>query len=364
MPQHLTTYFNDFLAEIRPSEAQRAGMSDGHLQLRKRLREDEKLKDLIVSTFLQGSYRRYTAVRPKGEKRSDVDIIVVTRMSEAEFTPKAALDSFRPFLEEHYKGKYVEQGRSFGIKLSAVDLDLVVTAAPSEAQMGLYKKLESLLDVRLDEGADLAKSARELPQWKLEPLRIPDRDANTWQPTHPLAQISWTTEKNQECGTHYVNVVKALKWWRVHHASALPQYPKGYPLEHLAGACCPDGIGSVAQGVVLTLEKLTRDYQTFASAKQVPYLKDHGVAQNVLQRLSGEEFAAFHARVAEAAKTARSAFDADDVPTAANLWRELFGDKFPRPPGGDKTNGGGSKGGFTPHAGGPSNVGGGRFANG
>ena len=47
---------------------------------------DEDLKDIIVTTFLQGSYRRSTAVRPKQGKRSDVDIVVVTKLDKEELS--------------------------------------------------------------------------------------------------------------------------------------------------------------------------------------------------------------------------------------------------------------------------------------
>ena len=77
----LPTYFTKFLKEIRPTEKQREKCQTGHQTLRYRLDEDTNLKPILVSTFLQGSYRRATAVRPKGEAKLDVDIIAVTRLN-------------------------------------------------------------------------------------------------------------------------------------------------------------------------------------------------------------------------------------------------------------------------------------------
>ncbi len=65
----LPTYFTRFLKEIRPTEKQREKCKTGHQTLRDRLDEDTNLKPILVSTFLQGSYRRATAVRPKGEAK-------------------------------------------------------------------------------------------------------------------------------------------------------------------------------------------------------------------------------------------------------------------------------------------------------
>lgn len=361
---NLPSYFDDFLEEIRPTGPQIDGMKDGHERLRERLESFDDLKDIIVSTFLQGSYRRLTAVRPNGEKRSDVDVIVVTNLSEKDNTPAKALDRFIPFLDEYYKGKWEPQGRSFGISLSKVDLDVVPTSAPSEVdeKAGIYKSAALLKADSLDEVGDwrLAKSWMPLsewtgsvearrkqvnsePEWKTKPLRIPDRDKERWEDTHPIAQIQWTHAKNASCGSHYVNVVKVVKWWR---RRALPdlKYPRGYPVEHLVGVCCPDEATDVADLFTRTLEKMTSKYAAYAALKQTPFEADHGVpSHNVLSRVSGEDFATFHKAVSAAATAARKALDEEDLTKSANQWRDLLGDKFPRPP--ENKSGGGNSGG-------------------
>jgi hypothetical protein len=282
----LPSYFADFLSEIRPTLDQVDDFKCGHKTLRQRLKDDATLSPIIVSTFLQGSYRRATAIRPQKGQRSDADVVVVTRLSKDEYTPDKALDVFVPFLDTHYQGKYEKQGRSIGISLSYVELDLVITAAPSESEEGILQS-ESVTTEDTPEDIDdwriskswverahrslpnaqlLLKAARQEPEWKLSPLYIPDRDAKEWDATHPLAQIKWTWGKNARCNSHYVNIVKALKWWRRLKLSTL-KYPKGYPIEHLIGHCCPDGISSVADGVTRTLETIARDYQYFALLK-------------------------------------------------------------------------------------------------
>ena len=97
-------------------------------------------------------------------------------------------------------------GAIVGIELSYVELDLVITSAPSEAERAILRSaavtsdddLETARDWRLNEswvGLDirrlqearirLAKSQGE-DEWKTAPLRIPDREANVWESTHPL----------------------------------------------------------------------------------------------------------------------------------------------------------------------------------
>lgn len=367
----LPSYFSDFLKEIRPTGPQKQDMRDGHKTLRDRLHGDPDLSKIIVSTFLQGSYRRSTAIRPSGESRSDVDVVVVTKLSESDHPlPKQALDRFVPFLEKYYKGKWGPQGRSFGIKLTYVELDLVPTSAPSEAEEGLYKtasveRADSLeeeedwqlskswvpLLERADAAGRLLKAAAE-PEWKTKPLRIPDRDTKTWEDTHPLAQIQWTRDKNARCGKRYLDVVKIVKWWR---RLSLPdlKYPKGYPVEHIVGTCCPDTDVAVATLFVRTLEDISTRFASYAALKQTPFLADHGVpANNVLRRVTGDDFATFHAAAKATSKKARAALDEPDLTKSANAWRELLGEKFPKPPEDASSSGGSSgKGGFTPRSG-------------
>lgn len=373
----LPTYFADFLKEIRLTQNQINDLKTGHTTLRNRLKEDQDLSPIIVATFLQGSYRRATAIRPKDGSRSDVDVVVVTTLDKDETTPQDALERFRPFVKKHYPGKYHFQGRSIGIELSYVDLDLVVTSAPSEVnrealQSEAVQALESLeeaSDWRLnafwlpaDRHGELGfykrlQAAKSAEEWKTEPLWIPDRELEDWVQTHPLCQLQWTRDKNKSTNGHYVNVVKALKWWRkVNHPE--PKHPKSYPLEHIIGHCCPDGIESVAEGVTRSLEAIRDDFSGYALLKMTPDLRDHGVDQNVLKRVEGSDFALFHGQVKDAAKVAREALDCEDTNESAKLWQKLFGSKFPGPSGG---NGAGGKGGFSERNA-PSVIPGGIFA--
>lgn len=358
----LKSEFADFLTEIRPTTNQRNEMKSAHETLRARLNADEALSPIFVSDFLQGSYRRHTAVRPKGDKRSDVDIIVVTKLAEAEYTPERAMALFEPFLEKYYAGKWRKQGRSFGIDMSHVSLDLVITSAPSESELGVFKSDavtsdDDLLDApdwrlhkswlslghrsRLD-ARDLLKEASMGREWALSPLRIPDRDARRWDDTHPLEQIRWTRDKNATTDRHFVNVVKSVKWSRIEmHPDA--KHPKGFPLERMVGDCCPDRIGSVAEGITLTLEAMVSKY---GSGK--PVLPDYGVPHHdVLGRITRADFATFYEQTKAAALIARKAYDSTDRAESSELWRELLGSKFPKcEDDGSGTGGGGKKAGF------------------
>ena len=353
--------FDQFLSNIRLTESQVSDLKTGHSALRTRLLDDEELAPIIVATFLQGSYRRATAVRPKGGNRADVDVVVVTNLREEDYAnPADAMDRFTGFLDRWYAGKWHPQGRSMGIELSYVDLDVVITSAPSQAMREVVKSRSVQVDEELTEsvGWRLAKSwgtpnERAEPEWKSEPLRIPDRDANRWDDTDPLEQIRRTRDKNKATSRCFVNVVKAVKWWR--RLNAVPKYPKGYPVEHMLYVTCPDDIDSIADGVTRSLEGIVHRFAGDVTAGTVPVLPDHGVPNhNVLHRLTSEDFKAFYALTEAAAKKARAALEATTVKESCALWQELFGGEFPEPPKrstGPDGGTDGSEGGYVPPAG-------------
>lgn len=369
----LPTLFREFLQNIRPTAAQLDDYQTGHKTLRKRLRDDEDLSPYYVGDFLQGSYRRRTALRPIGGEKSDVDIIFVTNIDKNEVAPEDAMDACVPFLEEYYEGQWERKGRSFGIELSYVEMDLVLTAAPTEAA-----KAATLLDPvqeiggdgngwmdRFAEAWDEADSdqASDGDQWKGNPLDIPDREAEIWEKTDPLSTIDWTIRKNGRCNDHYVNVVKAIKWWRKVNEHD-PARPKSYPLERIVGDCCPDGIESVAAGITRTLEEIRDRYAGQYRNGSVPSLPAHGLPENnVLHRVTREQFKGFYEYVRDdGASLARQALDEDDPEESAELWQDLLGDRFPSYGGSDGGSGGGSSGDRFTERDGSTNVDRGRFA--
>ena len=359
----LKAQFSEFLREIRPTDRQKEDWKTGSNTLRSRLVADKGLNEIVIATFLQGSVRRSTAIRPTGDKRPDVDIVVVTDIDYEKTTPQQAMDKFVPFLERHYPGKWRPQGRSFGIELSYVDLDLVITALPTDpasrqAMERLYRSNSVLTTNTLEEDTTWRLNERWQPtqfgaqpqllddapssNWRPNPLYLPDRDVGNWGRTHPLAQIQWTAQKNRACGGHYVNLVRATKWWRQQNAESLPKYPKGYPLEHMIGHVLQDGTASMAAGFVQVLETMRDKWLYSAAFGNVPVLEDHGVPEhNVLKRLSAEDFKAFHTAVSTAADRAREALESEDAQKSGELWQKLLGTKFPipGPNGGDRKPG-------------------------
>lgn len=340
-----TTAFEGFLKNVRLPEELASQCRDEHLRLRGLLLADADLRDIIVSTFLQGSYRRDTGTKPNGEdSHADVDVVVVTTLDPTRYTPDLVVARFTPFLERNYPGQWERQERSIKITPNGKDvtLDLVVTAAPSKIQQEFFESVDPTFKaartgmpapqpLNFREAFDrIVKSAR-LEEWQREPLLIPDRELRQWQRTHPLEQIRWTQEKNDNTDGHYVNVVRSLKWWRKENPDG--KYPKGYPLEHLVGDACPDGIESVAEGLTLALEAIRDNYRIYVQMGQKPNLPDRGVPEHdVFKKITPEQFTTFWRLVETAAGKARTALNADGNANSMVLWRDLLGPEFPQPP--------------------------------
>ena len=182
--------FHAFLDDIRLTDAQHQDASAGHAQLREHILGDARLRTHMISTFLHGSYRRATAVRPLDGGRLDVDVAVVTDFPASTVSPSEVLDRFKPLFSERYEGRCSARGRSLRVQRTHVDLDIVFFAAPTRPD-GLG-----------DEGGagtlteSAAPGAGERGDWGSVPLLVSNREASRWEPTHPLAQVAWTRTKN------------------------------------------------------------------------------------------------------------------------------------------------------------------------
>ncbi len=121
------------------------------MTLRRRLEQTKHYRILLLALFCRGVIVVLQRSNPKNGNKSDVDIIVVTKLDSEEYTPEKALNIFVPFLEKHYKDKYRIQGRSIGISLSYVDLDIVPTSAPSESEIGILQDEDIISEYTIEE---------------------------------------------------------------------------------------------------------------------------------------------------------------------------------------------------------------------
>ncbi|MGM3411558.1 SMODS domain-containing nucleotidyltransferase [Ralstonia holmesii] len=288
--------FLDMLKDIEPSSSTVAACSSAHNTLRTALAEHEEFGDVHVETFLSGSYKRDTAIRPTtvgGElQRPDVDIIAVTDHTEDD-EPQVVLDAVYNALRDAGYTNLTVNRRSINVKLTAVDMDVVPVIEDGDAYL------------------------------------IPDIHLKTWLPTNPPAHTQWTVDANARADGRFKPLVKLFKWWRRVHLADLKR-PKGFILECLVEKhmSCTDT--SYESLFVTLLEAIRDSYGYYAILGAVPHLEDPGVpGNNVFSAVTAEEFKTFYDKVKEQASLARQAKDQADDDAALKLWRQVLGARFP-----------------------------------
>lgn len=296
----IQTQFQKLLHDIEPSPTTKKNASSTHTALRKFLREHSNFKEVHVDTFLSGSYKRDTAIRPRvrdgEEDRPDIDIIVVTNHT-LNSNPNDVLDQLYTILKEKYED-IRKQTRSVGLSTSKADMDVVPIIAPSGVEGTLY---------------------------------IPDRKLNQWLVTNPPAHTSWTIEMNEAADGSFKPLVKLVKWWR-RESSTIAKRPKGFVIECITAECMNLQESQFADLFIGMLEGVVDRYRLDIENDRVPVIADPAVLGNsVTDGMSFASFEGFYKKAEAHAKLGRDAQLEEDPDKALAMWRELFGNRFPKP---------------------------------
>lgn len=288
--------FLEMLKDIEPSASTVAACSSAHNTLRTSLAEHDEFGAVHVSTFLSGSYKRDTAIRPASIdgvlQRPDVDIIAVTNHTEKD-EPQVVLDAVHNALvDAGYKNLTVNR-RSINVKLTTVDMDVVPVIVDGDAYL------------------------------------IPDIHLKEWLTTNPPAHTQWTVAVNTKSGGRFKPLVKLFKWWRRVQLADLKR-PKGFILECLVAEHMSYTEKNYETLFVTLLEAIRDTYGFFVLLQAVPHLEDPGVpGNNVFSAVTAEEFTKFYNKVKEQAELARKAINTTDDAEALKLWRQVLGSRFP-----------------------------------
>jgi hypothetical protein len=238
----IQSQFKAFLADIKPSSTTKANASTAHTNLRKFLREDEDFKAHHVETYLSGSYRRDTAIRPRVKNgnadRPDVDIIVVTNHGLSD-EPADVLALLYATLKKKYSTIRL-QARSVGIETSNANMDVVPIIAPYGMEGPLY---------------------------------IADRKLEKWLLTNPPGHTEWTTAVNKSSNGVFKPLVKLMKWWRRENPT-VNKRPKGFVIEVITAECADLAETQYADLFLGTLEGIVNNYGWAIQAGIVPRIAE------------------------------------------------------------------------------------------
>jgi len=252
-----------------------------------------------LDTFLAGSYKRDTSIRPRIKEgqlsRPDIDIIVVTNHALSD-APADVLYLLRKTLSEGYELDKNPHTRSVGVVTLLVEMDVVPLIAPYGISGTLY---------------------------------LPDKKVQQWIVTNPPGHTTWATEMNKKADGRFKPLVKLLKWWRRENPT-VSKRPKGFVIECIAAKCMSYSEKNYPELFVGTLEGIVSRYALYTSLGLVPPIADPSVPGNsVTGRLSFDAFEGFYNKAKAHAELARRALLEDDENKALYLWRQIFGTCFP-----------------------------------
>jgi hypothetical protein len=166
------------------------------------------------------------------------------------------------------------------------------------------------------------------------PLLVPDREQKAWIKSHPKGHLRHTTELNDDNHSEgrYVPLVKMMKWWWKYQCDLRQPdverpKPKGFWVECLTGENFDPAQRDWADYFITVLERVSDKY---AGVNAVPELPDPGLSGEVVKTsMTRKEFEVFMTTVNECLDQARTAYKEGDKLRSSELWREIFGERFP-----------------------------------
>ena len=302
--------FTDFIKDITPSSTTNSRSASAHASVRKTLAGDDDYKGEVIRTFLGGSYKRKTAIRPvtkNGDtERPDVDIYVVVRGSTSFFS------SDRTTPEELVEDLYSALSRNrkdLGItKISRNRCSVAIST--DKADMDVSPLLE-----RDDDGY----------------YRIGNRKTGEWYLTEPEEHTTWSAKVNSDAGMRFNPMVKMMKWSRREYPTK-SKHPKSIALEALTAEHM--SIKETHYGQLLhdTFDAIVDAYSTSRLFGMCPSLDDPAIEDgDLLAGVSGDAFCAFYDKIKYFRDEAAKALAADDQDVATKHWRRILGSRFPSP---------------------------------
>ncbi len=293
--------FDAFLKNIEPSVTTVSYISSVQNNLRTYLKNHESYKNIHADTFLSGSYAKHTSIRPvAGDKKRDVDIIVVTTYS-SDKSSIDVLNELRDILAQKsdYSSAKV-QHHSVGVDMSGISVD-VVPVIIDENDSQLYY--------------------------------IGDSEAGDWTVSDPKGHKAWSTEVNKNNDSEYKPLVKIFKWWRRVNCPDDKKYPKGITLEKIVADNLGDSTLSTEDFFVGTMQNIISAYkEDYVDLEINPTIDDPSdkiIGNDLLSGYSVDDFSSFIKKLEEHAGLLNAEGTTNDA------WRKILGTEFPK---GDSTN--------------------------
>ena len=297
--------FTELIADITPSETTNSRSASAHTSVRDSLKSDEKYKDCIIRTFLGGSYKRKTAIRPvtkNGDtQRPDVDIYIVVQGFTWTKTPEDIIEDLFSALDRNRSELSITKLKrnrcSIAISTNKADMDI-----------------SPLLD-RNSSGFYL----------------IGNRNTDEWYETDPESHTTWSAQVNKDASNRFNPMVKLMKWNRREFPTK-NKHPKSIALEALVAKHMSKSETHYGQLVHDTFDSIIDKYYINRLVGSCPVIDDPVIPNgNLLGGVSGDTFCAFYDKIKGFRDEAKKAIDAKNQDIATKHWRKIFGQRFPAP---------------------------------
>lgn len=297
--------FNEFITDITPSVTTNTRSASAHSSVRDALTTDDIYKADVLRTFLGGSYKRKTAIRPvtkNGDtERPDVDIYIVVSGSTWTSTPEDLIENLYSALNRSRSAlgiTSINRNRC-SIAISTAKADMDVSPLLERDEHGYY--------------------------------RIGNRNTGEWYQTEPEAHTTWSAGVNSDVGMRFNPMVKMVKWSRREFPTK-NKHPKSIALEALVAKHI--SVYETHYGNLLhdTFNDIVETYSWDRSLGICPTVDDPAIKDgNLLAGVSGDAFSAFYDNVKYFRDEAAKAIATDDQDIATKHWRRILGVRFPSP---------------------------------
>ncbi|WP_022951184.1 SMODS domain-containing nucleotidyltransferase [Leucothrix mucor] len=299
------TRFNELITDITPSATTNSRSISAHTSIRNSLESDSKYKDNVIRTFLGGSYKRKTAIRPVSKNgktdRPDVDIYVVVKGSDWSESPEDLINTLFSALNRNCTELKITK-----IKRNRCSIAI----STDKAEMDVSPLLE-----RNSDGY----------------YRIGNRNTGEWYLTDPEEHTTWSAKANSDAGMRFNPMVKMVKWSRREYPTK-NKHPKSIALEALVAKHMSSTETHYGQLLHDTFDDIINSYSFLRLIGMCPELDDPAIdGGNLLSGVSGEAFSAFYDKIKYFRDEAAKALATDDQDVATKHWRQILGSRFPSP---------------------------------
>ena len=297
--------FHEFVSIITPSKTTDERSVRAHTIVRETLKKDKIFGPTINSTFLGGSYRRKTAIRPVSKEgnteRPDVDIYVVVKDSQETITPKELVQNLHGALLRHQGELNIRE-----IRLNRCSITISTNLADMDISPLLDRDFGGL-------------------------FQIANRETNEWYPTDPIEHIEWSDRANKRTDGRFNSVVKLCKWTRREFPTN-DKHPKSIALEALVEKHMHPTLNHLGLQTYMFYDSIATTYESNRRLQTCPQLDDPATWDgNLLFGVSGNAFADFYEKAIKFKAEAYKGLTTENQVKATKHWRKIFGKQFPSP---------------------------------